>query len=132
MATIDGVGEIFDAFALGGHCLDDRRLPLVFARRDCEQRLQLFLGSENAFAVCLVDNEHVADLHDPGLHCLDVITHPRHQYHRANVGRLHNLDLVLTNTDGFDEDLCIACCVEDRHRVDRGAGEAAQIAARCH
>src|SRR3712207_8690048 len=46
-------------------------------------RFELFLGSEHPVAVGLVDDEHVAYLHDAGLDGLYVVAHAGHEHDRS-------------------------------------------------
>ena len=54
-------------------------------------------------AIGLVDDEDVADLHDPGLDGLDVVAHARDEDHEVRLHGAHDLDLVLPHADGLDQ-----------------------------
>src|SRR5690606_9420048 len=124
--------EIFDALALGGNGLDDRRVPHIGAVGKGEQGLQLLLRPKHPFAVGLVYHENVADLHYSGLYCLNVVAHTGHQYDDGHVRGFYDLDLVLADADRLDDHLVKAGRVEDRHGIDGCTREPPKIAACRH
>ena len=54
--------------------------------------------------IALIDNEDIADLHDAGFESLDVVTHARHENHDRHVSEFHNIDFILPDSHGFNED----------------------------
>ena len=85
-----------------------------------------------AFAIGLVDDEDVGDLHDAGLERLHVVAGARHQRDDRDVGGADDVDFVLADADGLDDDDVLAGGVEDERRVAGRARQAAQVAARRH
>ena len=99
------------------------------------QRLQgadLALHAFGAFAVALVDHEDVGDLHDAGLDGLHIVAHAGDENHNGDVGEAHDVDFILTDADGLDQDDVAAGGVEHGGDVGGGARQAAQRSARRH
>ena len=82
--------------------------------------------------VALVDDEDVGDLHDAGLHRLDVVAGARGDDDDGRVGHGGDLHLVLAGADGLDENDVLAERVERRDDAGGRGGEAAKVAARRH
>ena len=82
--------------------------------------------------VGLVDDEHVGDLHDPGLDRLDIVAHAGHQHHHGHLRQAGDLDFVLPDADGLDEHVVLARGVQQQRQVGGGARQAAGHAARRH
>ena len=61
-----------------------------------------------ACSVCLVDDQHVSDLDQAGLHALHRIAAARRDDHHGPVSNLGDLHLALAHTDRFDEDRVVA------------------------
>ena len=57
-----------------------------------------------ALAITLVDHEDVGDLHDAGLDGLDVVAHAGNENHNRDVGEADDIDFILPDADGFDQD----------------------------
>ncbi len=57
-----------------------------------------------AVAIGFVDHEDVGNLHDPRLQCLHVVASARDDHHDGNIRSPDDLDLVLADADGFDDD----------------------------
>ena len=68
----------------------------------------------------------------PGLERLHVVAGARHQRHDRDVGRADDVDFVLADADGLDDHDILAAGVEHQRDLARGAGEAAEVAARRH
>jgi hypothetical protein len=85
-----------------------------------------------ALSIRLVDDEDVRDLHDPGFERLHLVACARHERDDRDVGGADDLDFVLTNTDGLDEDDILSRGIEDQRGVARSSRQPAQVAARCH
>src|SRR5262249_13719266 len=139
------VGEIFDgldeldyAFALNGDGADDWRPPAILSAwpirplRHLKQRDQLPFGPLDAFAVGLVDDEDVADLHNARLDRLNVIAHSRYEHDDRNVGGLHDVHFVLSDADGFDQRPIVSGGFQNRNGVNCRARQPTQIAPRRH
>ena len=82
--------------------------------------------------VGLVDHENVADLHDAGLDRLNVVAHPRDEHDHVRLNGANDLDFVLADADGFDEDDVESGGVEEIDDIVRGFGEPAHETASCH
>ncbi len=83
-----------------------------------KQSLELFLSAQNPIAVGLIDDQDVTNLHNAGFHRLHVISHARHQHDHTDVRSFGNLDFILTDTDGLNDDFFIAGRIEDRRGFD--------------
>ena len=64
-----------------------------------------------AFSVGFVEHKDVRDFHEAGFHVLDVVAETRNQNNENTIGEAHDVDFVLTDAHGFDEDLALACAV---------------------
>src|ERR1039458_5620073 len=82
--------------------------------------------------IALVDDEDIGDLHDAGLDGLDIVAHAGDQDHYGDLGDGGNFDLVLTDADGFDDDVIPAGGVHEAGEVGGGAGQSAHGAAGGH
>ena len=99
----DRLDEFGDAPAAGGDGSDNWWPPLTRrVRVEAEDRLDRRRQPIGAFAVGLVHDENIGDLHDAGLQRLDLITRAGHERHDRHVGGADDVDLVLTDADGFD------------------------------
>src|SRR5690606_26972154 len=127
----DGVDQLRDALAGLRGGLENRRDPCAEVG-DGEQRLQLRDGGVRAGQVGLVHNEDLRDLHEAGLHRLDLVaaTGVRDQDGRA--GGRRNLDLVLPGTDRLDDHHVETGRVHHVDHAGRRLRQAAEVAPRCH
>ena len=82
--------------------------------------------------VAFADDMDVGDLEDAGLDRLDVVAEPGRRHDDGRVRSARDLDLVLADADGLDDDDVEARGVEDVDRVERAARQAAERAARRH
>src|ERR1035437_3899410 len=82
--------------------------------------------------IALVDDEDIGDLHDAGFDGLDIVAHAGDQDHYGDLGDGGDLDLVLTDADGFDDDVIPAGGVHEVGQVGGGAGQSAHGAAGGH
>ena len=79
--SLDGVDQLVDARAAPWRrSSSDRALPTRPPGRSCSIELELRLHARGAVAIGLVDDEHVGDLEQPGLHRLDRVARFRHQH----------------------------------------------------
>ena len=101
----------------------------------CRQRLHrshFVFHSIGAFAIAFVDHENIGNLHNASLEALHIVTHSRHQHNDGDVRQSHDIDLVLPDTDGLQQQALFATGLDDHGNVRRCAGEAAQRAAGRH
>ena len=82
--------------------------------------------------VLLVDHEDIGNLQNARFEHLDAVAAAGLQRNDRRLCEFGNFDLGLSDTDGFDDDDVLAECVHQQHRVRRGSGEAAQVAAAGH
>ena len=89
-------------------------------------------GPVGALAVGLVDDEDVGDLHDAGLERLHFVARAGNERDDRHVGGADDVDLVLADADGLDDDDVLAGGVEHERDFAGRAREPAQMAARRH
>src|SRR5581483_11611197 len=73
-----------------------------------------------------------ADLHEAGLDRLNVVAHSRHEHHDVRLHGADDIDFVLTDADGLDEDDLEPGGVEKVDDVIRRFGQAAHESTRGH
>ena len=113
-------GTPFAGRRLGLH---DRRPPLAGRERlQRQHRLDRRHRPIGALAIGLVDDEDVGDLHDAGLERLHLVAGARHERDDRHVGGADDVDLVLADADGLDEDDVLAGGVEDERDFARSRG----------
>src|ERR1035437_7195594 len=119
-----GGGPIGDAFAFGGHGVEDGAVEAF----DVEFQLH----AVGAGVIGLVDDEDIGYLHDAGFDSLDIVAHAGDEHDDGDLGDGGDLDLVLADADGFDDDVIPAGGVHEAGEIGGGAGESAQGAAGGH
>ena len=100
-----------------------------------DQRLQavdFLLDAVGAVAVGFVDDEDVGDFHHAGFEALHVVAHAGNEHDNGDVGEAGDLDFVLADADGFDEQHVFAAGFENERDVGGGEGESAERAAGGH
>ena len=107
-----------------------RPRPRAYGRRAARASAELALGAIRAFAIGLVDREHVGDLEEARLDRLDVVAEPGHRDDDRRVRARHHVDLVLTDADGLDQNPLEAHRVEHVRDLERRAREPAEVTAR--
>ena len=75
------LGQFLNALILRGYRAHDRRVPSVARHHQRQHGQQLLLQPVGAFTIGFVQDKNVADLHEPGLHALNVIAKPRHEHY---------------------------------------------------
>src|SRR5882724_1014974 len=128
----DGRGEIVDAFVLRGDRSNDRRMPAVSGHYQRKHGVNLFFQSVGTFAIRFVENEDVSDLHQASFHVLNVVAQTGHQNDDHAISEANDVNFVLADSDGFDEDLMLARSVEKQRHFGGGASEAAKKSTRGH
>ena len=110
---------------------EDRWPPLAVGveRHDRADLLQHRL---RARVVHLVHDDHVRDLHDPGLQRLHGVARAGHQHEEDDVGDADHLDLALARPDGLEEDDVLPGRVHEQQRLERRLGEPAEVPTRPH
>ena len=94
-----------------------------------QHHLQVAHGPVGIGTVGLVDDKEIADFEDAGLDRLDIVTESRHHDDDGGVGNADDIDLVLADADGLDDDDVPAGGIEDADDIVGRAGEAAEMAA---
>ena len=102
--------------------------------RTCAAQVRLDRRDQplGAFAIGLVDDEDVGDLHDAGLERLHLVAGAGHQRDDRDVGGADDVDFVLADADGLDDHDVVAGGVEHQRRVAGGARQPAEMPARRH
>ena len=100
--------------------------------RQVEHLLEVPPGVVDPGPVGLVDDEHVADLHQPGLVGLHRVAPAGVDHHHGGVGRARDLHLDLADADRLDDHPPVAHRVEHPDRLGRGERQPAEVAAGRH
>ena len=127
----DCTHQVRHAGAAGSDSLDDRRPP--FTRCITMQRQVGFDGRDEAvgaFPIRLVHDEDVGDLRDASLERLHGVATAGDERDDRQIGGADDVDFVLADADGLDDDDRLAGRVEDDRRVAGRARQAAEMAAR--
>jgi hypothetical protein len=90
------------------------------------------LDAVGSFAVGFIHDEDVGDFHDAGLEALDIVPHAGDEDDECDVGETGDLDFILADADGFDEEDVLAAGFEDEGDIGGGEGESAEWAAGGH
>ena len=93
-----------DALAVGRAGPDHRNLPARRAGLEREHALDLADHRVGQRMIGLVDDDHVRDLHHPGLQRLDRVARAGHQHEHDGVGVIDDVDLRLPDADGLEQD----------------------------
>ena len=128
----DCFGEDVDALVFGGDGSNDRRMPAVARHHQREHGVELLFEAVGAFAIGFVEDEDVADFHQAGFHVLNVVAEAGDEHDDDAIGEANDVDFVLADADGFDEDLVLASSVEQQRDFGGGASEAAEKSASGH
>src|ERR1019366_284575 len=121
---VQGGGQFGDAFAFGGHGVEDGAVEAF--------GVEFQRHAVGAGVIGLVDDEDIGDLHDAGFDSLDIVAHAGDEHDDGDLGDGGDLDLVLADADGFDDDVIPAGGVHEAGEIGGGAGESAQGAAGGH
>ena len=97
-----------------------------------EHRPQIGDQAVGASDVGLVDHQNVGNFEDASLDGLDIVAQIRDADDQRRIGCARDLDLVLANAHGFDDDHILAKRVQEQHHVEGAASQAAHDAARRH
>ena len=96
------------------------------------QAADFLLDAVGSFAVGFIHDEDVGDFHDAGFEALDIVAHAGDEDDEGDVGEAGDLDFILADADGFDEENIFAAGFEDESDVGGGEGESAERAAGGH
>src|SRR5664280_992144 len=120
----DRLHQFGDTFAFGGHRAEDGAGEAF--------GVKFLFHAVGAGAIALVDDEDVGDLHDAGLDGLHIVAHAGDQHHNRDLRHGGDLDFVLPDADGFDDDVIPAGGVHEVRQIGRSARQAAHGAAGGH
>jgi hypothetical protein len=85
-----------------------------------------------ALAIALVDHKDVSDFHDAGLDRLDIVPHAGHEHDDRDIREPYDVDFVLPNTDGLNENQVASGGIEHGRNIGCGPSQTAQRSPRCH
>src|SRR5205809_2950805 len=129
--SIDRLDELRHTVPGLGRRPQDRRLPrTILGER--EHLREVARGLVGAGAICLVHNEHVGDLKDARLDRLYVIAEARDGHQTDGVHDTDDVDLLLANAYGLNEDHVRPEGVEDVHDTRGRASQTAGVPATRH
>src|SRR4029077_15692918 len=94
-------------------------------RQDCAK---LLLEAARAFAIGLVENKNVANLHQPGFETLDVVAHARHEHHQRAIREAHDFNFALAHANCLDEDHFFSGSIKKQTGVASRLRESPEIA----
>src|SRR5436309_3355340 len=126
------LGQLFNTLVLGCHRAHNRRMPAVPRHHQRQHSHQLLLQAVRAFTIGFVQNKNVANLHETGLHVLDVITEPRHKHHEHTIGHAHDVDCILANAHGLDQHMLLPGRIQEQRHFSGRASQAAEKPTRGH
>src|SRR5579859_3641741 len=128
----DGGGKCVDSGVFRSDGSNHGRMPAVSRHDERKHGVKLLLETVGALPVGFVENEDVGDFHEAGFHGLDVVAETGNEDDDDTIGEANDINFVLTNADGFDEDLFFTGGVEDECDFGRGARKSAEKTARGH
>ena len=96
------------------------------------QRSHFFFHPVSAVAIALVDHENVGNLHNARLEALHIVAHAGHQHNDGYVGQAHDIDFILADPHGFEQEPLLAAGLDHGGYLRRAAGEPTQRAAGGH
>ena len=105
---------------------------MVFADGQSLHGADFTLHAVSAFAVTLIDDKDVGNLHDPGFDGLHVIAHARHKDDDRDVCQPHDVHLILAHAYSLNQDDVFATGVKRGGYVVCSAGQAAEESACGH
>ena len=124
LVGFDGLGQFGDAAGLVGYGLDDG---------DGGGFGVEFLGElGGAVAVRFIDGVDIGDFEDARFDGLDAIAHAGDQDDDSYSGQAGDVDFVLADSDGFDQDDVEAGGVAEEGEVGGGGGDSTQAATGGH
>jgi hypothetical protein len=80
--------------------------------------MQFALELFGARTIRLVHKVNSRNLHQAGLHRVDVVTLPRCQLHGGDIGQARNIDRILTHADRLYQDRVVSGRID---RIDKSA-----------
>ena len=123
--------QLLHALAAHRLGLDDRDVPALL-RRQRQHALDLPHHRVGERVVGLVDDDHVRDLHHPGLERLDRVAGPGDQHEHDRVRVVDHVDLRLPDPDGLQEHVVLAGGVHQQRGLQRRLRQPAERAAGGH
>src|SRR6267154_1296356 len=117
---IDGGGERVNSDVLCSDGSNHGRMPAVSRHDERKHGVERLLEAVSAFAVGFVEDEDVRDFHQARFHGLNVITEAGNENNDDAIGEADDVNFILADADGFDEDLFFARGVQDE--CDFGSG----------
>src|SRR5262249_58223774 len=89
---VNGSSEFSDPLILRRHRPHDGRVPTLARHHQTQHRIELLIKPVSAFAIGLIENENVTDLHEAGFHVLNIIAESRNHDHENAIRQAHNID----------------------------------------
>ena len=131
---VDGLDQFVDAArdCCGRANNDGSPLPRFSLAANGDHVVQLAHCGVRPVSVALVHDEQVGDLEESGLRRLNAVAHAGGKQHNCGVGGRCDVDLGLSDTDGFHQDDVEAGRLENANRLRRGGSHTAELPARRH
>src|SRR5438477_1129477 len=128
----DGFRERVNPFVLGSDGSNHRRMPAVSGHDERKHGLNLLFETVGPFPIGFVKDEDVRDFHQAGFHVLNIVAEARYKNDHYAIGEPYDVNFILANANGFNEDLALACRVEEQRNFGCGAREATKKSASSH
>src|SRR5215469_8086107 len=117
-------GKFVDSAVFRGHRADDNWMPPVAGHDQGEHGVKLLFEAARSFAVAFVENKNVSDLHQAGFHVLNVVAEAGNQHDDDAIGQSYDINLILADANGLNQDLMLARCIEEKSDFRRSTREA--------
>ena len=118
--------------AVTGNGFHHRRHPTILPHCERLQCTNLFFHALAAFMIALIDNEDIGNLHQSGLHALNVVAQARHKNHDDTIRQPHDIDFVLPDADGLDQHLLLTRSIQQQRHLGSRARQATEETSRRH
>ena len=130
---MDDCEQIFDALAISRNdAANGCDVGAADVVRDALHGAEILFQPFRAGEIGFVDGEDVGDFHDAGFDGLHIVAHARDEDDDGDISEAGDFDFVLTDADGFDEDVVAAGGIEQERQFESAAREAAEFAAARH
>ena len=100
----NGRSQLGNAGPFAGNSFHDGRAPVIGPHCQRLHGANLTFHPLRPFAIALVNDENVSNLHNAGLDGLYIVAHAGNKHHHCDVRQPHDINLVLTETHGLNHD----------------------------
>ena len=132
MMFLDETDDLRHADVLIRDDLLDWRTPFLHYAIEIEHHVDFCHQLISSIVIRFVDGKDISDFEYACLYGLDIITHARDQHYHGRIRRLDDIDLRLSDTNGFDKDDILAKSIQCLDGIGRLMGQPAKTAACSH